>query len=154
MCKLLFDISFDKLFKEGGKDLIKLHWEELALNKDKVPLAVDYDKYNQLQKVGVIKTIGAYKENKLVGYSVLIVQPSLHYSTTIFAQVDVIYVHPDERNSNVGAKLLIATEKVAKEFGASVILHHAKPYVPMIIKPLEKLNYELYEHIYGKYIGE
>jgi GNAT superfamily N-acetyltransferase len=72
----------------------------------------------------------------------------------VYAFVDVIYVLPEYRGSTIGARLMFETERIAKDAGASVILHHAKPYVPAIIKPLEKMNYSLYEHIYGKYIGE
>jgi GNAT superfamily N-acetyltransferase len=78
----------------------------------------------------------------------------MHYQDNKYANVDVVYVHPEYRHSTIGARLLVATEQLAKDNGASVILHHAKPYVPMIIKPLEKLNYQLYELMYGKYIGE
>jgi GNAT superfamily N-acetyltransferase len=94
-----------------------------------------------------------YDGEVVVGYSVLIVQPNLHYSENVFAHVDIIYVSKQYRKSSIGARLLLATEQLAKDLGASVITHHAKPYVPMIIKPLEKLGYSLYEHIYGKYLG-
>ena len=150
-----FKYNVDMLeYLEDAKELLKEHWEELALNKDKVFLKPDAVKYKALQDAGVIHNIVVYKENKVVGYSVLIVQPHLHYADDLFAYVDVVYVDKKHRQSSVGAKLLIATEKLAKDLKATVITHHAKPYVPMIIKPLEKLGYTLYEQIYGKYLGE
>ena len=142
------------VFLEQAKDLLYMHWEELALNKDKVYLNPDVNKYVLLQQAGSLCNIVVYKDEMVVGYSIIFLSTNMHYQDHIYANVDVLYVHPEYRHSTIGARLLVATEQLAKDNGASVILHHAKPYVPMIIKPLEKLNYQLYELMYGKYIGE
>ena len=142
------------VFLEEAKDVLYMHWEELALNKDKIYLKPDVNKYVSMQQSGLLYNIIVYKDEKIIGYSVIFMSPHIHYQDNIYANVDIIYVHPEYRHSTVGARLLVATEQLAKDNGASVILHHAKPYVPMIIKPLEKLNYQLYELMYGKYIGE
>ena len=142
------------LFLEQAKDVLYMHWEELALNKDKVYLNPDMNKYVLLQQAGTLFNIVVYKDDVVVGYSIIFLSAHIHYQDHKYANVDIVYVHPEYRHSTIGARLLIATEELAKDNGASVILHHAKPYVPMIIKPLEKLNYQLYELMYGKYIGE
>lgn len=153
MYKFTYDVPME-IFLDQAKDILYKHWKELAVNQDTVFLSPDKEKYCKLQEVGVIKNIVVYHEEKIVGYSIILIQPALHYSNDLFAHVDVIYVDKEYRSSSVGARLLLATETLAKDNGASVILHHAKPNVPMIIKPLEKLNYKLYEFIYGKYLGE
>lgn len=153
MYKFTYDVPME-IFLDQAKDILYKHWKELAVNQDTVFLSPDKEKYCKLQEVGVIKNIVVYHEEKIVGYSIILIQPALHYSNDLFAHVDVIYVDKEYRSSSVGARLLFATETLAKDNGASVILHHAKPNVPMIIKPLEKLNYKLYEFIYGKYLGE
>lgn len=153
MFEFIVDVDATK-YLEDAKEVLQEHWEELALNKDRVALNPDANKYKLLQDIGVLHNIVVYEEGKVIGYSVLLIQPHLHYSDHIFAQVDVIYVRKENRNSSVGARLLVTTEQLAKSLGASIITHHAKPYVPMIIRPLEKLGYSLYEHVYGKYIGE
>lgn len=142
------------VFLEQAKDLLYMHWEELALNKDKVYLNPDVNKYVLLQQAGSLCNIVVYKDEMVVGYSIIFLSTNMHYQDHIYANVDVLYVHPEYRHSTIGARLLVATEQLAKDNGANIIVHHAKPYVPMIIKPLEKLNYQLYELIYGKYIGE
>jgi GNAT superfamily N-acetyltransferase len=142
------------IFLEQTKDLLYMHWEELALNKTKIYLNPDVEKYVALQQTNCMFNIVVYKDDVVVGYSVIFLTPHMHYQDHKYANVDVMYVHPEYRQSTIGARLLVATEQLAKDNGASVILHHAKPYVPMIIKPLEKLNYQLYELMYGKYIGE
>lgn len=142
-------------FLKEAEELLKIHWQELGLNQDKVVLNPDVDKYKTFQSLGILDNVVVYNDtNAVVGYSVLLTQPHIHYKDCVSASVDVIYVDPQYRSSSLGARLLLETERIAKEKGAQVIVHHAKPYVPMIIKPLEKLGYSLYEHIYGKYIGE
>ena len=153
MYKYEYNVDMAEFLHEA-ENLLYTHWQELAVNKDKVYLKPDVQKYVTLQESGVLKNIVVRKDNKIIAYSVLLITSYLHYMNNTLAQVDVIYVDPTHRHSMVGARLLIETEKLAKDSGADVIIHHAKPYVPMIIKPLEKLNYQLYEMIYGKYIGE
>jgi GNAT superfamily N-acetyltransferase len=153
----MFEVKYNVPAEEFLKDAAELlyeHWEELALNKEKIKLNTDKVKYKHLQDMEILHNIVVYKEGKVIGYSVLLVSPHLHYVDHKYANVDVIYVSKEERKSSVGAKLLIATERLAKDLGCSVVVHHAKPYVPMIIKPLEKLGYSLYEFMYGKYVGE
>jgi len=153
MYKLVTNVDSTTFLTEAA-DLITEHWEELALNKDKIRLCPDVVKYKQLQDLNILHNVVVYKDDEIVGYSVLLVQPHLHYANDVYASVDVIYVSKNHRQSSVGARLLVTTEDYAKSIGVAVIMHHAKPYVPMIIRPLEKLGYTLYEQIYGKYLGE
>jgi GNAT superfamily N-acetyltransferase len=142
------------LFLEQAKDILYMHWDELELNKDKVFLKPDVDRYVSLQQAKCLYNIVVYKDKLIIGYSIILLFSHIHHQDHKYANVDVVYVHPEYRHSTIGARLLVITEQLAKDNGASVIMHHAKPYVPMIIKPLEKLNYQLYELVYGKYIGE
>lgn len=149
-----YNVSCAKVF-EDAYDLVRMHWEELAVNKDKVPMNPNVEQYENLMRDNILHNIVVYYENKIIGYSFIIVSPALHYQTTMYAHVDVVYVHPDFRGKDgVGMDLLMRTDELAKKLGAKVIMHHAKPHMPQIIKPLEYLGYSLYEHIYGKYVGE
>ena len=123
------------LFLEQAKDVLYMHWEELALNKDKVYLNPDMNKYVLLQQAGTLFNIVVYKDDIVVGYSIIFLSTHIHYQDHKYANVDIVYVHPEYRHSTIGARLLIATEQLAKDIGASVILHHAKPYVPTSSKP-------------------
>ena len=153
MYKIVYNVPAE-VFLNDAAELLHAHWKELAVNQDKVFLKPDVNKYVLLQENGMLHNLVAYDNNKVIGYSVIIIQPHIHYVDTIFAAVDVIYVDKKYRNNNIGARLLIATERLAKEKGVHVITHHAKPNVPMIVKPLQKMGYTLYEQMYGKYVGE
>jgi GNAT superfamily N-acetyltransferase len=141
-------------FLHRAKDTLECHWQELGINKDKYVLRPDPERYTQLQEAGVLHNLVVLKEDRVIGYSVILTTRGLHYQDAVFSQVDVLYVHPDFRSTSVGARLLVGTEELAKEVGGTVVLHHAKPFAPQITKPLEKMGYTQYELIYGKYIGD
>ena len=152
----MFDIQSNvcmNVFFEQAGNLLYEHWEELALNKEFIPLSPDKNKFKSLQDNGTLHNLVAYHNSNVIGYSIVFINPHIHYSTSIVAHVDVIYVSKNYRGTSVGARLLIETEKTAKLNGAKVITHHAKEHVPNIVNPLKKLGYSLYENIYGKYIG-
>jgi ribosomal protein S18 acetylase RimI-like enzyme len=153
MYKLVHNVPA-AIFLEEGKDIIQRHWDELENNKDKIQLNPDVKQYELLQNNNILHNLVAYKHDKMIGYSVIYIHPHVHCAGSVYASVDVIYVVPECRNTRIGAKLLLATEKLCKDKKVDVILYGAKPNAPMIINPLKKLGYNLYEYIYGKYIGD
>ncbi len=113
MYKLVTNVDSTTFLTEAA-GLITEHWEELALNKDKIRLCPDVVKYKQLQDLNILHNVVVYKDDEIVGYSVLLVQPHLHYANDVHASVDVIYVSKNHRQSSVGARLLVTTEDYAK----------------------------------------
>ena len=144
-----FNIDIEKFFADG-KELLEKHWDELANYKDVIELNPDIEKYKKLQELGYVKTVSAYVDGEMVGYSGVILSPLLHYKSDIDAFVDVIYVNPDFRNTTIGIQLINKTEELAKECGASVITHHVKPDHPTLAVLLKRKKYKLAEYKYSK----
>jgi GNAT superfamily N-acetyltransferase len=134
--------------------IIDCHWDEVANYKNAIELDPDIEKYVALENAGVLKNVCVYDEDRLIGYSVLFIQPHLHYCKDLFAYVDVIYLHPDYRGSTLGVKLVKKTEQLARECGASVVTFHTKPLHPAIDKVLVKFGYGHIENIFGKCLKE
>ncbi len=143
-----------KTIQDFNKGLLEKHWEELASNKELIKLNPDWDKYYTFEKLGVIKSLAVFVEDKMVGYSCVILQPHLHYSDDLYAFVDVVYVDPEYRMSGVGLKLLNAIENQAKEAGASIIIHHVKTNHMTLGNILETLGYKQFEINYSKKLKE
>jgi len=149
---LQIDVPVEDFF-EKSQDALQKHWEELAGNKDKIKLTPDIPKYKQLQQMGILHNIVAYTEDgELIGYSVIFVQPHLHYMNDIFAYVDVIFLKEEYRNSRIGLVLIKETETLSKTLGVSVLSYHTKPYKPAIEKILVKNSFHHSENIFTKYI--
>ena len=135
------------------RPLIQKHWEDIALNKDKIKLNPDWDAYYVLEQAGVLKIFTAREDDKLVGYFVVIIQYNMHYKDHLFASNDIIFLHPDYRKGRTGIKLIQFAEKCLKEDGVSVLTINTKVHKPFD-KLMEFLGFGLIERVYSKYIGK
>lgn len=138
-------------FAEESKELLQLHWQEIALNRDRIKLNPDWDAYEALESSGVLKVFTARSDNKLVGYFVVLVGNNLHYKDHLFATNDVIFLHRDYRKGLTGYKLIKFAEKCLSSDGVSVLnintkLH--KDFGPV----LSRGGYNPIETVYSKYI--
>ena len=74
---------------EDIKELIKLHYDEIAVNKEDIPLDPDWDRYKLLDDKGLIMIITARDEGRLVGYSIFFISNHLHYKSTEIGRAHV-----------------------------------------------------------------
>lgn len=133
--------------------LLELHWEQIALNKNKIKLNPDWEQYKKLNDAGLLYFYSARNDGKLVGYFVAFVTPHLHYSDHKFATTDIIFIHPDYRKGSAGSRLIKYAEKHLQSIGCSTILINTKIHAPFD-KLLLKLQYNCIERVYSKYIGK
>ena len=144
------------LSSSEGKDrekLLNAHWEEVALNKDKIKLNPDYDRYYELEELGILKIFTVRDSGSLVGYFACFVMPHLHYKDHYFATNDVIYISPEHRRGFTALKLIKFAEGCLKEDGVSVLVVNTKSHKPFH-KLMEFLKFSPSETLYSKYIGD
>jgi GNAT superfamily N-acetyltransferase len=101
--------------------LLPRHWEELALNKETVPLAPDYDRYAHMDAQGMLSVVTVRAQGRLVGYSIMIVQPGFHYKTILEARMDIFWLAPEYRGRMGGVRLFKAHEAELKRRGVKRI---------------------------------
>ena len=119
-------ISVDAFF-ETALPLMVAHREELTTNKELMQLNPRVDVYDQLEGTGALLALAAYDDDgEIVGYSVNIVSPNLHYADVLQCQNDLLFTAEHAR-SKVGLALVRATEAEAKARGCRLMLWHAKP---------------------------
>jgi GNAT superfamily N-acetyltransferase len=87
------------------RPLFPLHWDELALNKDKVPLDPQYEIYLQREARGELIFVTLRELGTPVGYFIGFIAPGLHYRTCLTCTMDIFYVHPAKRGGRGGIKL-------------------------------------------------
>lgn len=138
---------------EEIKTLIPQHYEELALNKDKVPLSPDWNRYKVLEDAGMLLFISLRDDIKLVGYFIGIVVPHLHYTTCITCMMDILYVSQEHRNKRGGIMLMKELEKEAKQRGVHRIVLNTKCH-SNISRLYKRFEYIHIEEIYSKWIGD
>lgn len=109
------------------KPLIKRHYDEIALNKEDVPLDPDWDQYKALGDAGRMLVVCVRNENsELIGYSVFFLAHHIHYKQTLVANNDVLYLAPEHRNSKVGLRLIKDSETACRARGVNKIIWHVK----------------------------
>ena len=135
------------------KPLLGKHWEEIALNKDKIKLNPDWEAYHNLEADNKLRIFTARDNGKLVGYFVVIVSKHIHYRDHLFAGNDIIFVDQEYRKSGLGASLINFSEKCLKDDGVSVLTINTKVHSPFD-RLMDFLKFTKVERVYSKYIGK
>lgn len=99
-------------------------WDEASPYKDIANLEPDYERYFQLEKAGMLRTIIAMKGDNIAGFAVFIVYRNLHCNL-IGVSSDTFYVLPEFRKSGIGIGLFKKSIDMAKEEKANYLLSHA-----------------------------
>jgi len=137
--------------------IITRHWEEIALNKDDVPLDPRWDDYYALEDANMLVITTARQDGIIIGYCSHIMVPNLHYRSLRVADVDILYLDQPYRKGRLGLQLINAQEKNLIAAGANLILHKRKihfhnPNGRGIEVALEALGYKPIEVLHAKRI--
>ena len=138
---------------EDIKPLLEEHWEEVALNKDKIKINPDWEAYFSLESQGKLDIFTARDEGVLVGYFVVFVYAHILYKDHFFAKNDLIYLSPSHRKGFTGIRLIKFAEKCLKEDGVSVLVVNTKNHRPFH-KVMQFLGFIPEDVEYSKYIGD
>lgn len=117
--------KLDTVYEEI-QDLLKQHWEEIAVLKDTVKLNPSYDAYRKLEDSGKLYILTVREDGRLVGYYVSIVTKNPHYMDEVWAINDIMYLHPDYRKALTGYTMIRKAEEDLKKMGATVSTVHVK----------------------------
>ena len=141
-----------KTFLPEVRSLLALHYEELALNKDKVPLCPNFDLYLERDRRGEVMVVTLREDGRLVGYFVGFIAPGLHYQTCLTLTMDIFWTHHDIRGGFAGLKMFRLVEKEAIRRGVSRIFYGSKLHKDAGVL-FERLGFAPVETYYSKWIG-
>lgn len=135
------------------KPLLPLHYAELALNQDKVPLSPQFGIYEARDAMGELLFMVLRKDGEMIGYFIGFIAPGLHYSTCLTCQMDIFYVHPDHRGGGAGWQLFKAVEAECKRRGVQRLFVGSKMHKDASWL-FNRLGYEPCETFYTAWLGE
>ena len=144
-----------RLLDDGVEELLAAHWDEVACDKDEIPLAPDWPRAFHLQRAEVLYTAGLRKDGRLIGYNAFHVTPHIHYRHSLHAVNDVIFLDPDARGA-AGIKLVRGVEGMLREMGVAKILYRSKVHVRIghrrgtIGDMLARMGYRHDEDVYSR----
>jgi GNAT superfamily N-acetyltransferase len=138
---------------EELKPLLPLHWRELALDQDKVPLDPQYGLYLAREERGEVIYMTLREDGKLMGYFIGFIAPGLHYQTCLTCTMDIFYVHPEHRNGRGGLRLFRSVERELKRRGVQRWFVGSKMHKDAS-RLFEALKFDPVETYYSKWLGE
>lgn len=106
---------------EEAKPLLQRHWEEIAHDKDEVPLDPDWARYALMEAQGQLSVVTVRASGRMVGYCCMVLTPGLHYRSTFEARMDIFWLAPEYRGRMGGARLFRAVEAECKRRGVKRI---------------------------------
>ena len=144
--------TVDQVVGEIGPLLVE-HWREIAQYPD-IPLHVGFDEYRCAEAQGRLFIFTVRRDfptqaGVLIGYAVYQVDRPLHYRTSLQARQDVLFVLKEHRRGRLGYRLIEFADEALRREGVQVVYQHMKvahDFGPL----LQRLGYELAEHIYSR----
>lgn len=136
------------------KVLLPGHYEELALNQDKVPLSPRYDIYMARERAGELLFVTIRSDGEMIGYFIGFICPGLHYNTCLTCTMDIFYVAPSHRGSSLlGLQLFRAVERELRKMKVQRWFVGSKKAVDVSALFI-RLRFEQVETYYSKWIGD
>lgn len=131
----------------------KAHWEEVAQDRERMPLDVDYVSYSILEATGALVVVTVRVDEDLAGYFISFLRPHLHYQSTLCAYVDVYYVKPMYRQGYLALRLFKTAETILKARGVQKVFTGTKVYKDQS-RLFQRLHWVETERLYTKWIGD
>ena len=102
--------------------LLTKHWKELANHQDIRPLDINFEAYEQMNDLGLIRVFTVREDEKLVGYASFCINYNLHYKTWKHAICDVYYIAPEKRTLGFGSKMFSEIEGMLRDLGVNSVI--------------------------------
>lgn len=125
------------------------HYKEISAFQD-IPLKPDFEKYMLMEKNGMLRCF-VVRDNKdsmkLCGYALFFVHKNIHYSSSLQAIQDLLYLDKSLRGKGVGRAFIDWCDGELLHDGVELTYHHVKTkfnFGPM----LEQIGYRHVENIY------
>ncbi len=137
-------------FQHDAADLFQIHWEEIALHKDTIKLAIDYRAFDQMDAQGMLHVVVAREAGAVIGYWLGVIRPHLHYVNSLTAYTDVFYVRQQSRRDVfVFQKMLKFVEASLKQRGVQKLFIASKAHKDLS-RIFDRLGLTRTETVYTK----
>lgn len=142
----------DTLLDDGMTDLVHEHWLEVGVHRQEMPVAVDWERYRQLEEKQILSVLAARLDGGLIGYAAFFYLPHLHYNSTQLAACDAIFVRKTQRKTGAGLRLIEMAETEFKARAAPDwvrITYHDRVGIELLGPVLRKRGYIATDTTYG-----
>lgn len=153
MKKFEFSIESYSNWHRDAEWLFKMHYEELSLDKDRVKIGLNCQRYLDMEANDMLHVVTMRQsEGIIVGYYIAMVLPHMHYKDAgLMAYTDMYFIHPDYRVGGAGVKMLLFVEESLRRRGV------VKTYITTKLKQdhtelLEGLGWKATDKVFTKFL--
>jgi GNAT superfamily N-acetyltransferase len=146
------------LLADGVEEILIQNFEEIEIDRDKIPLAPDWPHYLELERLGSYRVISARVGGVLVGYNAFFINRHSRHKNSIFAVNDEIYMLPEHRKGWSGVAFIRESEKMLRDAGVAKIEYGSTTHVKIgasrrtVGDLMVALGYEHTRSIYTKVV--
>lgn len=138
------EVLTDQLLDEA-MPLLQAHWKEIAHYQD-IPLSPDRPMYLAAEATGLIRCFTVRRPTGLlIGYATFFVKAHPHFTTSLQAVQDILFMHPDWRGH--GMKFLLWCDEQLQGEEVQVVYHSVNAQHDFG-KMLIRAGYQLVDHVY------
>jgi len=105
----------------ANKALGQEHYDEIVGIDPSMPYDLDPDKFERVERTGMLACVGAFDGDKLVGYSATLISEHLHHRGTVVGLNDLLFLSKPYRHGKNGVLLMEETKRVCKARGAHLV---------------------------------
>lgn len=136
------------------KELLPVHWLELALFQDRMPLMPQHAEYIARDRDGRLFLTTCRKDGELIGYYITLIHNSLHYDIPT-ATMDIIYMKIEFRSRGYAIRMIKFVEKELIKRGVQIWYSGFKTRKPLgLDRALEHLGFSPADTYLVKWIGD
>lgn len=136
------------------KEIFPIHWLELALFQDKMPLRPQDQEYIARDRDGRLFLTTCRRNGELIGYYTCLVHNSLHYDIPT-ALMDMIYMRIEFRSRGYAIRMVQFVEKELIKRGIQVWYSGFKTHKPLgLDRALASLGFGPADTYLVKWIGQ
>lgn len=126
MKKLTFQVEKWSECEKDMQWLYPMHWSEVASGAHGIPLKLNYEMYDFLEKDNQLLVVTARDDDKIVGYHVMFINYHIRYKDSLTATSDAYFLHQNYRKGFNGYNLFKFTLKILKELGVYRMITQTK----------------------------
>jgi hypothetical protein len=135
--------------RQEALPLLDRHYEEIAQFKDVQKLDPDWVTYMAMERAGRLWVGTVRDSGVLIGYTVMIIAPALHYKSLLMATEDIHYLLPEYRKGLTGYRMLRKAKAAMKERGCKLAIMRCKAGTLSHATLFERLDGELSDLVYA-----
>lgn len=132
-----------------ARDLLELHWAEVAPYPDILTLNPNMELYLAAEARNALFVVTARYEGRLIGYIMMTLSQHPHYKHVRVATDDLHFIHRDYRRGGIGIQLFQAAEAESRRRGAAIMTLRTKVALDHSVL-FRRLGYDPLDLTYSK----